>query len=344
MKLLSKSLRAPYPNFGSHFLIDKSRRQAATKAAEYGREGEILDRIARLTPNQFENLTYECIKAAGLKNVVWRTPGADGGRDIEGISFARDISGQDVVQKWYIECKLYSTSLDWPTVWNKIAHADAQNADFLFIVSNSNPSPMCETRIEEWNAARKRPIVRFWRGYDLPSFLAVHQRIAVMYGLSEGDQRIDASVLPLTIAIAKTAQAAFLSDSFGNSPTVALEAAAALSELLSKRLDRLKKYGIFSPDADAGETLDFDWLRQTGSSAAWEGVGLRAILAFARHIAGAGSAQLDVGEEIATLILEEARFKISGTGAVDLDMIAGWCGLTLQYETETLEITIMRRV
>src|SRR5689334_4421657 len=107
------------------------------------REGAILDRIARLSPGQFENLTFDCMKAAGLKNVVWRTPGADGGRDIEGYAFDRDLSGQDVVQKWYVECKLYSSSLDWPTIWNKISYADAQGADFLLVVTNSNPSPTC---------------------------------------------------------------------------------------------------------------------------------------------------------------------------------------------------------
>ena len=277
-----------------------------------------------------------------MKNVVWRTPGADGGRDIEGLSFVRDISGQDVVQKWYIECKLYSSSLDWPTIWNKIAHADAQGADFLLVVSNNNPSPMCETRIEEWNAARRRPVVRFWRGYDLPSFLNSHPRIAVMYGLSEGAERIDASVLPLSIVIAKTAQAAFLADSFGASPTIALEAAAALSELLSRRLDDLKKYGRFTPMADAGDTLDFTWVSQSGSSSAWEGVGLRATLAFARHVLGAEEANVTIDGVSATTTFDKARFTIGGSGAADLDMVAGWCGFDLIYEVNALTLNIMR--
>jgi hypothetical protein len=98
--------------------------------------------FTNLSPYQFENLTYDLLQAAGLKRLVWRTPGSDGGRDIEGLYTAIDFSSYHYTQKWYIECKRYSSSIDWPTVWNKIAYADARKVDFLLLVTNSNPSPV----------------------------------------------------------------------------------------------------------------------------------------------------------------------------------------------------------
>ena len=101
--------------------------------------------FSQLPPDQFENMTFDLLHAAGLKNLVWRTPGADGGRDIEGTFSAIDFSRHYQNQSWYIECKRYSNSIDWPTVWSKISYADVKGADFLLLVTNANPSPSCET-------------------------------------------------------------------------------------------------------------------------------------------------------------------------------------------------------
>jgi hypothetical protein len=46
--------------------------------------GTLLKSLHDLSPRQFENVVYDLVSAAGLRNAVWRTPGADGGRDIEG--------------------------------------------------------------------------------------------------------------------------------------------------------------------------------------------------------------------------------------------------------------------
>jgi Restriction endonuclease len=89
-----------------------------------------------LSPHQFENLTVDLLQVAGLKRLVWRTLGPDGGRDIEGFYTSIDFSNYYYTKRWYIECKRYSSSIDWPTVWNKIAYADARKANFLLFVTN----------------------------------------------------------------------------------------------------------------------------------------------------------------------------------------------------------------
>ena len=168
----------------------------------------MLKKIGALSPSEFENLTFDCVKAVGLRNVTWRTPGADGGRDIEGVEYTRDLSGHDTIYRWYVECKRYSASIDWPTIWTKVSYADVQAADYLLLVTNSNPSPNCENKINEWNASGRRPKIRTWRGYELPGLLRNFPHIAVMHGLSENQSDLQASILPLALLATNIGQVA----------------------------------------------------------------------------------------------------------------------------------------
>src|SRR5258706_15282013 len=104
------------------------------------------DQLGSLHERDFENLVFDLAIAAGLRNATWRTPGSDEGRDIEGELTTVDFSGHTSVQKWYIECKRYSSSVDWPTVWEKIAYADAHAADYLLVVTTSHLSPQCKNQ------------------------------------------------------------------------------------------------------------------------------------------------------------------------------------------------------
>src|SRR5687768_1892712 len=92
-----------------------------------------MTNIGDVSPSEFENLIYDLVSASGFKNIVWRTPGADGGRDIEATYFQHDAVGEQIEQRWYVECKRYQSSISWPIVYNKLAHADAQSADFLLL-------------------------------------------------------------------------------------------------------------------------------------------------------------------------------------------------------------------
>jgi Restriction endonuclease len=74
--------------------------------------------LKRLQPEQFENLTYDILLLSGVQNLRWRTPGTDGGRDLEGDLTTVDFSGETVKQRWYIECKRYAQSINWPTTFS----------------------------------------------------------------------------------------------------------------------------------------------------------------------------------------------------------------------------------
>jgi hypothetical protein len=83
----------------------------------------MLSKLKTLTPQDFENLTYDLLMLAGIRNLVWRTPGSDGGRDLEGLYNRVDFADGVVSEVWYFECKRYQSAIDWPTVFGKIAYA-----------------------------------------------------------------------------------------------------------------------------------------------------------------------------------------------------------------------------
>ena len=199
-------------------------------------ENDIIKRVSKLTPTEFENLVFDVIRAMGFRNVVWRTPGSDGGRDIEGYLDSSDPTGFLQIQKWHIECKRYNSAIGWPTIWEKLAHADGLSADVLFVVTNSAPSPKCESRITEWNSQRRRPAIRVWRGYNFPAMLRANLDIAVAHGIMERDLEPNGLGAALALELAKLIQSAHGAIEFGSGSKTAIEAASALAELLEHRL------------------------------------------------------------------------------------------------------------
>lgn len=139
--------------------------------------------LLSLTPQLFESMTFDIVTTLGLRNAVWRTPGSDAGRDIEGDYFISDLSGQYQAQKWYIECKRYTKSVSWPTVWEKIAYAQTHDADILLIVTASSLSPQAVDQVNTWNRTNKKPLIRFWGATEIISKLNIYPQIAKKYGL-----------------------------------------------------------------------------------------------------------------------------------------------------------------
>src|SRR5258708_28477822 len=100
----------------------------------------LVNGLKRMEPEQFENLTYDILLLSGVQNLRWRTPSADGGRDLEGEITTVDFSGETVKQRWYIGCKPYAQSINWPTVYEKLTVAVNHQADYLLLVTTTNIS------------------------------------------------------------------------------------------------------------------------------------------------------------------------------------------------------------
>lgn len=267
----------------------------------------ILQRILALAPDQFENLVYECARARGVKNIVWRTPGADGGRDIEGLTVDTDVSGATDTKKWYIECKRYSSTLDWPTVRVKIAYAESNDADFLLVATTTNPTPQCENEISKWNALKRRPQVRFWRGYDLPNIVRGVPHIATMFGLAPDPREANASLIPLAQVATRAAQACYARNYFNPTDTSSIETVAAVSELFSVRLNDLKDFNRPAAGPTVRGQQLFDWLDVRGDLSSWEDTSLRAVVSFLRYEYHAQNGILTCDNNDLILSLENVR-------------------------------------
>ncbi|GAA3919664.1 restriction endonuclease [Litoribacillus peritrichatus] len=212
--------------------------------------------LLNLSPAQFEGLTFDIVSILGLRNVVWRTPGSDGGRDIEGMYYISDLSGYHQKQKWYVECKRYTGSVDWPTVWNKISYAESNNADVLFFVTTSSLTPQAVDNVARWNRSDKKPIIRFWGKVDVVFKLNLYPQLACKYGLQPShDSHLPLfdNIVDLLIKVSHS-----LSPESGEATEEKLFLLHALSELLSVRMADVSHNGrfIFRPHRLEDS---FDW-------------------------------------------------------------------------------------
>lgn len=269
-------------------------------------------RLIDLSAHEFENLTYDILRLSGFENLTWRTPGADGGRDIDGIVFITDASGQRDTQRWYVECKRYDSSISWPILWQKLAYADVKKADFLLLSTNSNPSPQCETQIAEWNRTARSPRVRVWRSYDLDHLIRLHGVVALKYGLREPTSAFDYDFGGLSELLTKTVQASYVANSLGLESNRALEAAAAISELLTLRIKQVKHLGRFPSAAEDFEDSLYPWVAIGGELAGFDPASLRAVCAFLRFAARLDRVALSVCD--GSVILRSSSKKLDGVG------------------------------
>jgi hypothetical protein len=291
-----------------------------------------FDLIAALHPRQFENLTYECLRALGMKNLVWRTPGSDGGRDIEGYVYLNDMAGFSEQQKWFVECKRYKNSISWPTVWEKIAYAVSNDVDILLVSTTSNPSPQCENEISKWNLAKRRPVIRFWRGYDLANLVRSLPHIGGMFGLSNDVRDLETSLLPLAQLVAKTANSAYTRIYFSASDTKAIETTASISELFAERLRNMREFGHPVPGFKVTANRMFDWLSVDGDLAGWEDVPLRAMISFLSYEFHARSAHISGDSAHLIVKFEGSRGDCADGLPTDRDLVSFWSKILAQQQ------------
>jgi hypothetical protein len=260
------------------------------------RPASLLARLKHIPEREFENLVYDLAVACGLQNVSWRTPGPDAGRDIEGSFVRTDFSGSRDVENWYIECKRYSRSIDWPTVYGKLSYAQNHGVDFLLLASNAPISPRCRDEVNRWNAKVSRPKIRTWVGAELEGLLLAHQDICLKYGWTFAQTLHPITFMFLAENLARLVHAAYSRTDGDDYVEPALEAAATLAELLMIRISDAQVGGgfSFSPFDWGGDS--FGWLRLE-NDVTWmvfDRCSLRFLFAFLRLITQ--SSALSVGE------------------------------------------------
>lgn len=204
--------------------------------------------LGALTPEQFENLTFDLISSLGMHNVSWRTPGADGGRDIEADEIGADFSGFQVSKRWFIECKRYKSSVDWPTIYHKVAYADNLNAHYLLMCTPSKFTPAAISQVAKWNANRRSLQIRLWPGHELERQLLGFPDIISKYGLGALPAAPGKSLVSLALGLSKCVATYHSSLVFkGMSTDSMLEAAQFFSDLMTQRVGDIERTGRIQP-------------------------------------------------------------------------------------------------
>lgn len=286
---------------------------------------------ASLSATQFESLIFDLMQALGLKNCVWRTPGRDTGRDVQGDWFIEDLSGLTRRESWYIECKRYKGSVSWPTVWEKIAFAQSNSADILLFVTTSSLSPQAVDEVNKWNAARKSPQIRFWGGHDLTPRIENQPRLQLKYGLSTDPVAAAAiALLPLTRLLLRYANTLESASAFGKDAMPASVVLHALAELISAKLQDIEHSGkLFSAEFRASVDA-YEWMTNEDllESLKWDRYAIRAILAMLWFVAkGPVPLRAQEARVIATVVRP-----LPNTFLDDLETVAQWGSLQIGYD------------
>ncbi len=253
----------------------------------------MLDALKAMDDRVFENLAFDLLALSGVQNLVWRTPGIDGGRDLEGTIQKVDFSGHVTAERWYFECKRYSASVPWPIVHEKVAYAQNADAEYLLFITTSGLSPQCVDEVNVWNTKKRTPLIRQWPGHYLATTLAAQKQLSLKYGLARPDDALPLSTWALSLEIAKAAQAANSAVAFARNPNGYIELSACLADLMTGRISDYglhahAVYAAFRAEEDA-----FPWIVLSPSSGTWpvDRLAFRALLA-ALHVGNQGTEML----------------------------------------------------
>ncbi|MGY4224877.1 hypothetical protein ACVMIH_002238 [Bradyrhizobium sp. USDA 4503] len=223
------------------------------------RAATVVGRMKKMHPTDFENLAYDLLFLSGIRNLKWRTPGSDGGRDLEGEFTSPDFSGDYVPQKWYIECKRYGKSIDWPTVHEKLSVAMNHKADFLLFVTTANFSTQCRDEVDRHNERKSSPLIRIWPFYTLEHLLSVHGQLSVKYGLRQAKEVLPVDFKTILAELNKLAQSTHAAAVFGENTINRVELLAAVTELIEARMLDVVHHGRFVSKAFNQSRDSFDW-------------------------------------------------------------------------------------
>lgn len=298
-----------------------------------------IDHVLALSPTEFENLVFDLLLIEGLRNLVWRTPGADGGRDIEGERDRVDFAGFTVVERWYVECKRYSSTLDWPSVDGKRAYAENHRAEALLIVTTAKLSPTCKSEIDRYNKSRMiNPKIRFWEGHVLSNMIERHPTLLAKYGIRIDSAVLGLAALPVIHLSQKIAQNLYGIVDGGGDATAAAEACASLLELVVVRIAAWENGS--APHRNPWRQDDhYEWM-QLDDSVSFDGFdrfAIRAIVAMTRYCSRGSSIRVR-SDEPGVLTISGDRIAIASTICATLSV---WANLELSCVNDTA--IILRR-
>jgi hypothetical protein len=201
-------------------------------------------KLKNLSPTDFENFIFDLMVLKGLRNVRWRTPGADGGRDVEADEVHTDIANTQVVHKWYIECKRYKSSVDWPTIFSKISYAESHGANYLLMCTSAKFTPVAISEVEKWNLRRGSVQVRLWPGHEIEHQIKPFFDLRAKYGIEPAPTPQGDKLAKLSLAVSKSIETYYGKLTFADVPIdPMIVGAQAVAMLIRQRLEDFEHYG-----------------------------------------------------------------------------------------------------
>jgi hypothetical protein len=298
----------------------------------------MLKKLSNLSAAAFENLVYDTVTALGLENAVWRTPGRDSGRDIEGIFTVSDLSGYRHSQRWYIECKKYASSVDWPTIHGKLAYADAQAAEFLLLVTTATVSPQGIDEMNRWNSRHRYPKVRAWNGYQLVQILEQIPEVQLKYALGlNSPSKAAAALFPLANMTLKFTEASYNEAVFKQVATPSIEAAAALADLSTRRFLQVQDGENWGPEP-LQKADYYEWLNipNKGMQLPFDRYVFRALIAVFRCMAKSRSVKVEASGKSGMYLISDGERILSRGQQQDLQLISRWGNCEISFEKRNI--------
>jgi hypothetical protein len=251
--------------------------------------------LGDLLPREFENLIFDLLSVTGMENLVWRTPGADGGRDIEGSTKRYDFSGSFFLERWYIEAKKYEKAVGWPTVYEKLSYAENASADYILMVTASSFSPRCVDEVNLWNQSRRLPVIRVWGGADVTNRLQLVPGVSIKYGLIGGLQTYVSMFTSVSRHLAKAIIAASEADVGTLQYRKLSELSLSIAFLILCRSEEIEKFGrvVFREKAMGQEFFDLI-IHENLNASRFDFCSLRSLLAACLVVARCKSIQLSM--------------------------------------------------
>jgi hypothetical protein len=126
-----------------------------------------------LKGKELEELLYWLFDAMGAKDLEWRIGGAesgtaDQGRDLELSFYSASPDGELVKQRWWVEAKGRTRTVDPTEVKSAVLNAAGKNTiDVMVIATNTAFSNPTRDWVKEWQDKHPRPKIKLWERTEL---------------------------------------------------------------------------------------------------------------------------------------------------------------------------------
>lgn len=137
----------------------------------------------KIKGKDLEELIYWLLDEMGAKDLVWRIGGSgngatDQGRDLEAFFYMSSPDGEIIRQKWWIQAKGRSKTVEAKAVKETILTASGiSDVDVILIVTNTQFSNPTRDWVKERAKSNPRPVVKLWDKNDLEKLVCRHPSI-----------------------------------------------------------------------------------------------------------------------------------------------------------------------